>query len=321
MSLGHGYDMALLPVGDPSGSRDEPPHSGRAERQPRHHNSPPRRRRNRRRHRHQPMSGPLPASFSPSSVGDAGPLIGDLSDPHQELENESAGFSRSPGSTSVARPSGGSATTPPIDAVREPLNLLPHGLFGARRRFPFGLDNTAAVYSAAIRAGMSVHEVRPGAPLSATESLVTGLTAPQDVDLVRAPVPRRYTLGTLRQQLEEERQGQFPNFYRDSLDSDDDSDDYDPTRECFHIDDDTADSGDHPANPLTVAVAPAAGRDGGAVRIREDPPPNPVEPPLPQDDDQAAQLAQVREMKAKLDEDRAHLNQLEHVLVRAHGPP
>src|SRR5919201_2632575 len=159
MSLGHGYDMALLSVGNPSGSRGKPPSSGRAERRPRHHASPPRRRRNRRRPRHQPASGPGPAASSPSSATDAGPLI------------ESPGVSRGVRAVPVAHLLGEPATTHPASTVPEPPNLLPHGLFGARRRFPFGLDNAAMAYFVAMRSRMSAREGRPEALLGATVGL------------------------------------------------------------------------------------------------------------------------------------------------------
>jgi len=45
--------------------------------------------------------------------------------------------------------------------------------------------------------------------------------------------PRRYTITSLRQRLLEEGRG---CFYATELDSDSESDSYDPTRECFNID-------------------------------------------------------------------------------------
>jgi hypothetical protein len=45
--------------------------------------------------------------------------------------------------------------------------------------------------------------------------------------------PRRYTITSLRQRLLEEGRG---CFYATEPDSDSESDSYDPTRECFHID-------------------------------------------------------------------------------------
>ena len=97
-------------------------------------------------------------------------------------------------------------------------------------------------------------------------------------------------------------------FYAAEPDPDSESDSYDPTRECYKID------GEVPTTDETQdAVA-----GGRAPVAREDPrtPWNdgPVDPPA--QDDKAAQLAQLRELKAQLDEDRERLAQLERALER-----
>ena len=97
-------------------------------------------------------------------------------------------------------------------------------------------------------------------------------------------------------------------FYTAEPDPDSESDSYDPTRECFNIDgvvattDDIEDAAAGARAP-TARGDPRTPRNDGQV----DPPPQ---------DDKAAQLAQLRELKAKLDEDRECLRKLERALER-----
>jgi len=105
--------------------------------------------------------------------------------------------------------------------------------------------------------------------------------------------PGRYTITSLRQQLLEEGRG---CYYAAGLDSDSETDSYDPTRECYHIDG---------AVETTDEMQDAAA-GGRAPTAREDPrtPGNDGQvDPLPQED-RAAQLAQLQELKTKLDKDR-----------------
>jgi hypothetical protein len=102
-------------------------------------------------------------------------------------------------------------------------------------------------------------------------------------------------------------------FYTAELDPDSKSDSYDPTRECFNVDravatmDDTEDA-------TTGARAPAAGGDPRT-------PGNNGQADSPPQDNKAAQLAQLQELKAKLDEDHERLNQLERALKRDQPHP
>ena len=108
--------------------------------------------------------------------------------------------------------------------------------------------------------------------------------------------PGRYTITSLRQRLLEERRG---CFYAAEPDSDSETDSYDPTRECYHIDG-VVETTDETQDAAAGGRAPAA---------REDPktPGNDEQvDPLPQED-RAAQLAQLRELKTKLDEDHERL--------------
>jgi len=104
----------------------------------------------------------------------------------------------------------------------------------------------------------------------------------------------------LMQQLVEEWCG---CFYTAEPDPDSEFDSYDPIRECFNIDgavattDDTEDVAAGARAPTAWGDPRTPGNEGQA-----DPPPQ---------DDKATQLAQLRELKAKLDEDQERLNQLE----------
>ena len=115
--------------------------------------------------------------------------------------------------------------------------------------------------------------------------------------------PRRYTITSLRQQLLEERRG---CFYAAEPDPDSESDSYDPTRECFNIDGEV-ETTDETQDVVAGGRAPVA---------REDPrtPGNNGQVDPPPQEDKAAQLAQLRELKAKLDEDRERVSQLERTL-------
>ena len=122
--------------------------------------------------------------------------------------------------------------------------------------------------------------------------------------------PRRYTITSLRQRLPEEGRG---CFYAAEPDPDTESDSYDPTRECFNIDEEVE----------TTEETQDAVAGGRAPVAREDPmtPRNNGQVDPPPQEDKAAQLAQLRELKAKLDEDRERLTQLERALEQDQSYP
>ena len=183
--------------------------------------------------------------------------------------------------------------------------LLPHGLFTPRRALPFGLDNAAASLTRTICPNAQTYVERPMVLPRAPEAQRQTFELP-DFSQVRGLCrlgPRRYTITSLRQQLLEEGCG---CFYAAEPDSGSESDSYDPTRECYHIDG-AVETTDETQDAAAGGRAPAA---------REDPrtPGNDgqVDPPPPED--RAAQLAQLRELKTKLDEDRERLVLLEQIL-------
>ena len=94
----------------------------------------------------------------------------------------------------------------------------------------------------------------------------------------------------------EERRG---CFYAAKPDPDSESDSYDPTRECFNIDGEV-ETTDETQDIVAGGRAPVA---------REDPrtPGNDGQVYPPPQEDKAAQLAQIQELRAKLDKDRERL--------------
>jgi len=97
--------------------------------------------------------------------------------------------------------------------------------------------------------------------------------------------PGRYTITSLRQRLLEEGRG---CFYAAEPDSGSESDSYDPTMECFHIDG-AVETTDETQDAVAGGRAPVA---------REDPrtPGNDGQVDPPSQEDRAAQLAQLREL-------------------------
>jgi len=190
-------------------------------------------------------------------------------------------------------------------ALSPTARLLPHVLFASRGALPFGLDNAAVSLARAICPNAQTYVERPmvlprdpGAQQPTSElpdfSQVRGL---------RRLGPGHYTITSLRQQLLEEGHG---CFYAAEPDSGSESDSHDPTRECFHIDG-AVETTDETQDAVAGARAPAA---------REDPrmPGNDGQIDPPPQEDSAAQIAQLRELKAKLDEDRERLILLEQIL-------
>ena len=108
---------------------------------------------------------------------------------------------------------------------------------------------------------------------------------------------------SIRQQLLEQRRG---CFYVAESDPDSKSDSYDPTRECFNVDREV-ETTDETQDAVAGGRAPVA---------REDPrtPGNNSQVDPPPEEDKATQLAQLRELKARLDEDCERLSQLERAL-------
>ena len=284
MSTGFGYDMILLSIKGPGGARIAPAQL-RAPRWPRHHASLPKKRRG-QRHHHPSPSARLPVRAR-----------------REVTQEPTAPRPETAGMTAQRHEDRTTTTGDGAPCVLSPTTtLLPHGLFALRRVLPFGLDNAAASLARTICPNAQTYVERPmvlprdaGARQQTSElpdfSQVRGL---------RRLGPGRYTITSLRQRMLEEGRG---CFYAAEPDSDSESDSYDPTSECFNIDG-AVETTDETQDAATGGRAPIA---------REDPrtPGNDGQVDPPRQEDRAAQLAQLRELKAKLDEDRERLVLLE----------
>jgi len=113
--------------------------------------------------------------------------------------------------------------------------LLPHGLFTSRRALLFGLDKAAASLARTICPNAQTYVERPMVLPRAPKAQRQTSELPDfsQVRGLRRLGPGRCTITSLRQRLLEEGRR---CFYAAEPDSGSESDSYDPTRECYHID-------------------------------------------------------------------------------------
>ena len=215
MSTGFGYDIILLSVKGPGGARVAPARL-RAPRRPCHHASPPKKRRG-QCHRH-------PSASSRPTVR-----------ARQEVTQEPTAPRAETAGMTAQRHEDHTTTLGDGVPCAPPATLLPHGLFAPRRALPFGLDNAAASLARTICPNAQTYVERPMVLPRDTGAWqrTSELSDFSQVRGLRCLGPRRYTITSLRQRLLEEGRG---CFYAAEPDSDSESDSYDPTRECFHID-------------------------------------------------------------------------------------
>jgi len=287
MSTGFGYDMILLSVKGPGGARIAPAQL-RAPRRTRHHASPPKKRRGQCHHR------PSPSARSP--VRARREVTQEPTAPRPETAGMMAQRHKDRATTT-----GDGAPC----ALSPATTLLPHGLFAPRRALPFGLDNAVASLARTICPNAQTYVERPMVlPRDdSTRQHASELPDFSQLRGLRRLGPGRYTITSLRQRLLEEGHG---CFYAAKPNSDSESDSDDPTRECFNIDG-AVETTDETQDAAAGGRAPAA---------REDPrtPGNDGQVDPPPQEDRAAQLAQLRELKTKLDEDHERLVLLEQIL-------
>jgi len=157
--------------------------------------------------------------------------------------------------------------------------LLPHGL-----ALPFGLDNAAASLARAICPNAQTYVERPMVLPRNSEALRPTSELPDfsEVRGLHRLGPGRYTITSLRQRLVEEGR---THFYAAEPDSDSETDGYDPTRECYHVDG-AVETTDETQDAAMGGRAPAA-REDPRTRGND----GQVDPP-PQED-KVAQLAQL----------------------------
>jgi len=209
MSTGSGYDMILLSVKGPGGTRVAPART-RAPRRPRHHASPPKKRRGQHHRRSSASSRPTTRARQEVGHEPAAPYAGTTSMTAQNDTTTGGDVSRAPSAT-AAKP-------------------LPHGL-----ALPFRLDNAAASLARAIFPNAQTYVERPMVLPRNSGALrpMSELPDFSEVRGLRRLGPRRYTITSLRQWLVEEGRGRFHDA---EPDSDSETDSYDPTRECYHVD-------------------------------------------------------------------------------------
>jgi len=283
MSTGSGYDMILLSIKGPGGARIALARL-RAPRRPRHHASPPKKRRG--QHHRCPSASSRPADRAKQEVAlePTAPRAGTVGMTAQRRTTTGGGAPR------ALSPTG---------------RLPPHGLFASRGALPFGLDNAATSLARVICPNAHAYVERPMVLPRNPEARPQASELPEfsQVRGLRRLGPRRYMITSLRQRLLEEGRG---CFYAAEPDSDSETDSYDPTRECYHIGR-AVETTDKTHDAATGGRAPTA---------REDPrmPWNDGQVDPPPQEDRAAQLAQLRELKTKLDEDRERLVLLEQIL-------
>ena len=137
--------------------------------------------------------------------------------------------------------------------------LLRHGLFTPRRALPFGLVNAAASLARGICPDDQTYVERPTVLPRDSKALQPTSELP-DFSLVRGLRrlgPGRYTITSLRQRLLEEGRR---CFHAAEPDSDSETDSYDPTRECYHIDR-AVETTDETQDATAGGRAPAAWED------------------------------------------------------------
>jgi len=144
-------------------------------------------------------------------------------------------------------------------ALSPTARLLPHGLYALRGALPFGLDNAAASLARAICPNAQTYVERPMVLPRDPRAQQPTFELPDfsQVRSLRLLGPGRYTITSLKQRLLEEGRG---CFYAAEPDSDSETDSYDPTRECYHIDG-AVETTDETQDAAAGGRAPAARED------------------------------------------------------------
>jgi hypothetical protein len=109
--------------------------------------------------------------------------------------------------------------------------------------FLFGLDPVARAYASSVSTNMSAYEELPGHHLCSTLDLVASTPASEYLDSTETPEiePRVIASQRCNHGGDSQRSHIPPSYYYfDAPDSDSTDDTYDPTRECFNIDEASA---------------------------------------------------------------------------------
>jgi hypothetical protein len=175
MSLGHGYDMVLLPSRHPTDEDHEFSQPGgalRRYRRSRQARVARRRRARRNRRHHLAENGGIPRSGASQPDADADFLAEDLC-------RMSLAEGKMPTGSSTALPLG---VTPPPPGPTTPMQgTTPPSAF------LFGLDSVARAYASSVSTSMSTYEKLPGHHLRSTLDLVASTPASEYLDSTETP--------------------------------------------------------------------------------------------------------------------------------------
>jgi hypothetical protein len=224
MSLGHGYDMVLLPPRHPTNADHELSqprgalHWYHLSRQAR----AARRRQARHNHRHRlaeddgiPRSGASEPDAKTEFLA-------------EDLCWMSLAEGKMPTESSTALLPGATPPPSPTTLARETTSSS---------AFPFELDSVARVYASSVSTSMSAYEELPGHHLRSTLDLVASTPAFEYLDSTKTPETGPHATASRRYDPRDRRPHMHPSYYYfGAPDSDSTDDTYDPTRECFNID-------------------------------------------------------------------------------------
>jgi hypothetical protein len=224
MSLGHGYDMVLLPPRHPTDTDHVLSQPGGALRQYRRSRlaRAARRRRARCNHRHHLAEDDgIPRSSTSQPDANTEFLAEDL-----------CRMSLAEGKMLI-----GSSTALPPGATPPPGPTTPARGTTSSSAFPFGLDSVARAYASSVSTSMSAYEELPGHHLRSTLDLIASTPASEYLDSTETSETGPHATTSRRYDPRDRRPHMHPSYYYfGAPDSDSADDTYDPTRECFNID-------------------------------------------------------------------------------------
>jgi hypothetical protein len=159
--------------------------------------------------------------------------------------------------------------------------------------FPFGIDTVSRAYASSVSTNLSAYEELPGHHLRSTLDLVASTPASEYLDSTKTPKTEpRVTASQCCNHKDDLQRSHIPPsyYYFGAPDPDSADDTYDPTRECFNVDE----------------ASTSESEDEEPVEGRHMPPH--VELPAERDEaqflaDQGMQLEQICELQDRLNEE------------------
>jgi hypothetical protein len=225
MSLGHGYDMVLLPPRHPTDDDHElsqPRGALRRYHRSRQARAARRRRAQRNRHYCLVRGDGIPRSGAPQLDTDTDFLTEDLC-------RMSLAEGKMPTGCPITPPPG--TAPPPASSIAPVPGTMPPSAF------PYGLDPVARAYASSVSTSMSAYEELPGHHLCSTLDLVASTTVSEYLDSTETPDTELRTTTFCHYNPRDTRPHMHPLYYYfDTSNSDSADDSYDPTHECFNVD-------------------------------------------------------------------------------------